>query len=329
VRNYWTTLAILFGKGRIMYQKKQKYSLVVTLVLFSFLFTLSCSSAITSPEQTSPTQELAIELPGTQSNTILIDSQGKVVKRALISASDKSISLSLEAGTTLLDENNIPLQVIKVAVDPVIPIPPRDAEIVGAIFDIQPQGAKINPSLNLTLNYDPSALPQGVNENDLWIYSFTGNRWEMVPFRNIDTGSNRVTTTINRFGKYSVLAPIKLVEIKLLETTSPVAQPNLTSIILTEALKNGKPTLAEFGRGTCIPCKQMKPILEDLAVQYQDKLNVPIVSIDDYSQLTSYYKVMAIPTQIGFDSNGKEVFRHVGFWAKNQIIPELRKLGLQ
>jgi len=312
-----------------MYHQRQKYSLVITLSLFSLLFTLGCSSGIKSPVQTSSLRELAIELPGTQSNTILIDSQGKLVKNALISASDASISLSMEAGTTLLDENNTPLQAIKVTIDPVIPIPPRDAEIIATIFDIQPQGAKINPSLKLTLNYDPSALPQGVNENDLWIYSFTANRWEMLPFRNIDNGSNKVTTTINRFGKYSVLAPIKLVEIKLLETTSAVAQPNLTSIIVTEALKNGKPTLAEFGRGTCIPCKQMKPILEDLAIQYQDKLNVPIVSIDDYSQLTSYYKVMAIPTQIGFDSNGREVFRHVGFWAKNQIIPELRKLGIQ
>ncbi len=69
----------------------------------------------------------------------------------------------------------------------------------------------------------------------------------------------------------------------------------------------------------------MKPILEDLAIQYKDRLNVSIVSVDDYSQLTSYYKVMAIPTQIGFDSNGKEVFRHVGFWAKDQIISQLEQ----
>jgi thioredoxin 1 len=317
-------LAILSGRGRILYLQRKKYSIIITLFLFCLLFTLSCSSGITSPAQTGSTRELTIELPGTQSHTILIDSQGKLVKKALISASDESISLSIEAGTTLLDENNIPLQAIKVAIDPVIPVPPRDAEIIGTIFDIQPQGGKIEPSLKLTLNYDPSALPQGVNENDLWVYTFTGSSWEIVRYKNSDNEANQVSTTINRFGKYSVLAPIRPVEI-----TPATVQPSLTSIIITDALKNGKPTLAEFGRGTCIPCKQMKPILEDLAVQYQDKLNLPIVSIDDYDQLTSYYKVMAIPTQIGFDSEGKEVFRHVGFWDKDQIISQLSKLGVQ
>ncbi len=103
---------------------------------------------------------------------------------------------------------------------------------------------------------------------------------------------------------------------------------DLTSIPLPKALTNGKPTLAEFGRGTCIPCKAMKPILENLAVEYQDRLNISIVSVDEYRDLTNYYRIMAIPTQIGFDSNGKEVFRHVGFWEKDQIIAQLSKLGI-
>ncbi|MFH1381971.1 MAG: thioredoxin family protein [Chloroflexota bacterium] len=103
----------------------------------------------------------------------------------------------------------------------------------------------------------------------------------------------------------------------------------LVSITLPQALTNGKPTLAEFGRGTCIPCKEMKPILEDMAVEYQDKLNVSIVSVDEYRDLTNYYRVMAIPTQIIFDESGKEVFRHVGFWPEAQIIAQLSKLGIK
>ena len=105
-------------------------------------------------------------------------------------------------------------------------------------------------------------------------------------------------------------------------------ESGLTSITLNQALANGKPTLAEFGRGTCIPCKEMKPILESLAVEYQDRLNVPIVNVDEYRELTSYYKVMAIPTQIGFDSTGTEIFRHVGFWQKDKIIAQLSELGI-
>jgi thioredoxin 1 len=73
----------------------------------------------------------------------------------------------------------------------------------------------------------------------------------------------------------------------------------------------------------------MKPILEDLAYIYENKLNVSIVSVDEYRDLTAYYKIMAIPTQIGFDSSGKEIFRHVGFWAKEEIIPKLAEMGIK
>ncbi len=115
--------------------------------------------------------------------------------------------------------------------------------------------------------------------------------------------------------------------------TAPVVTSSsgtdLAVITLPAALTNGRPTLAEFGRGTCIPCKEMKPILENLAIEYQDRLNVSIVSVDDYRELTNYYHIMAIPTQIGFDGNGKEIFRHVGLWPREQIVAQLGKLGIR
>lgn len=107
------------------------------------------------------------------------------------------------------------------------------------------------------------------------------------------------------------------------------AGADLVSITLPKALTNGNPTLAEFGRGICTPCKAMKPILENLAAEYENKLNVSIVSVDEYPDLTNYYHIVAIPTQIGFDSSGKEVFRHVGFWPRDQIIAQLDKLGIK
>jgi thioredoxin 1 len=73
----------------------------------------------------------------------------------------------------------------------------------------------------------------------------------------------------------------------------------------------------------------MKPILQELAVVYKDRLNVSIVNVDEYRDLTNYYKIMAIPTQIGFDSSGKEIFRHVGFWAKQDIVAQLKQTGIE
>ena len=127
---------------------------------------------------------------------------------------------------------------------------------------------------------------------------------------------------------------LTLVPTACAKTADSVVQPtqsgaSLTSITLPKALTNGKPTLAEFGRGTCIPCKEMKPILENLAIEYQNRLNVSIVSVDEYRDLTNSYGIMAIPTQIVFGGNGKEVFRHVGLWPKDQIVTQLSKLGIK
>lgn len=118
---------------------------------------------------------------------------------------------------------------------------------------------------------------------------------------------------------------IELVEIIASSKTSSA----LTSLPLREALANGKPTLAEFGRGVCIPCKEMKPILEKLAIEYKGKLNVVIVEIDDNMDLTRQYGIMAIPTQIVFDRNGKEVTRHMGLWPREEIIAQLKKMGIE
>ena len=103
---------------------------------------------------------------------------------------------------------------------------------------------------------------------------------------------------------------------------------DLTLIPIEQALSNGKPTLAEFGRGICIPCKAMKPILNELAAEYKDNLNVVIVEIDEHQDLTYQYRIMAIPTQIFLDSSGKEITRHIGFLPKEDIITQLKRMGI-
>jgi len=110
---------------------------------------------------------------------------------------------------------------------------------------------------------------------------------------------------------------------------SDVTESGLTSMPLEQALTNGLPTIADFGRGTCIPCKQMKPILEDLAKEYEGKVNVLIISVDERRDLTTQYGIMAIPTQIFLDSEGQEVTRHMGFYAKEDIIDQLKEMGVE
>lgn len=123
----------------------------------------------------------------------------------------------------------------------------------------------------------------------------------------------------------AILIALAICLLLLASCTTPSSQ----SIPLEQAFSNGKPTLAEFGRGTCIPCKAMKPILDDLSIEYQGRLNVVIVSVDDYRDLTNQHRIMAIPTQIFFDSSGKEIARHIGFLPKEEIIAQLNKMGIK
>ena len=97
---------------------------------------------------------------------------------------------------------------------------------------------------------------------------------------------------------------------------------------LEEALSNGKPTVAEFGAATCIPCKRMKPILEELAAEYGDRLNMSFVDVFKQPDLANRYEISLIPTQIFFDTSGQRIASHVGFWPKEDILAYLEELGL-
>ena len=123
---------------------------------------------------------------------------------------------------------------------------------------------------------------------------------------------------------------IELVDIGKSQSSSTTSQKSdLASMPLEQALSTGLPTLAEFGRGICVPCKAMKPILEELANEYSGKLNVVIVEIDDHMEQAREYEIMAIPTQIFFDSSGREITRHMGFYAKDDIIAQLKEIGIK
>jgi len=96
---------------------------------------------------------------------------------------------------------------------------------------------------------------------------------------------------------------------------------------LTEALKNGKPTVLDLGAGTCIPCKMMKPIFEELEIEYEGKANILLLEISDHRDIANKYKVRVIPTQIFFDKSGNQYWRHEGFLSKEDIIKKLNESG--
>ncbi|MEW5949393.1 MAG: thioredoxin family protein [Thermodesulfobacteriota bacterium] len=114
-----------------------------------------------------------------------------------------------------------------------------------------------------------------------------------------------------------LLALISAIFVSLLSITPLRAEP---------AVKPRLPVLMEFGRGVCIPCRQMKPILESIAKDYEGQFRVQVVEIDGTPELTRRYRIMVIPTQVFMDANGQEVYRHLGFYPKDDLVAKLREL---
>ncbi|MBU0480718.1 MAG: thioredoxin family protein [Proteobacteria bacterium] len=87
-------------------------------------------------------------------------------------------------------------------------------------------------------------------------------------------------------------------------------------------------TLVDLGAKTCVPCKLMAPILEELKKEYQGRAAVVFVDVGDEENIEKAraLNVLAIPTQIFFDKTGKEVYRHAGFLDKDSMVAKLEEL---
>jgi thioredoxin 1 len=108
----------------------------------------------------------------------------------------------------------------------------------------------------------------------------------------------------------------------------------LASVVATNAPatppeKKPLPKLLDLGAGKCIPCKMMAPVLEELKKKYAGKLEVEFIDVWKNPDAGKQYGIEIIPTQIFFDAGGKELFRHVGFFAKEDILAKWKELGVE
>jgi thioredoxin 1 len=117
------------------------------------------------------------------------------------------------------------------------------------------------------------------------------------------------------FGFFGKGTPVK--ENEVAAEISRSVQPGLS----------GRVTMIDLGASECVPCKMMAPILEELEKEYAGIADIVFIDIWQNPAEGRYYRIKAIPTQIFFDVDGKEVSRHVGFMDKQQIIEKLTGLG--
>jgi thioredoxin 1 len=78
-------------------------------------------------------------------------------------------------------------------------------------------------------------------------------------------------------------------------------------------------TMVDIGAKSCIPCKMMAPILEELKVEYQGRAAVIFIDVWEDRSQGPRFGIQSIPTQIFYDRHGKEEYRHVGFMDKEKI----------
>ena len=102
---------------------------------------------------------------------------------------------------------------------------------------------------------------------------------------------------------------------------------NLVNPKSTETTVN-LPRLVDLGAGKCIPCKMMKPILDELRQEYKKSFQVIFIDVWENPGQAKEYKINLIPTQIFYDVSGKELFRHEGFFSKEDILNKWKELGV-
>ena len=96
-----------------------------------------------------------------------------------------------------------------------------------------------------------------------------------------------------------------------------------------DTLRRGaRPRLLDLGATMCVPCKKMAPILEELKKEYEGRLDVEFVDVWQMPGVAEQYGVQSIPAQIFFDASGKELYRHQGFFAKDEILSKWDELGI-
>jgi thioredoxin 1 len=88
------------------------------------------------------------------------------------------------------------------------------------------------------------------------------------------------------------------------------------------------PVLLEFGRGWCIPCKYMKPILDDMARAYTGKAVVTTVDMDANKDLVRNFRIRMMPTQVFLTPDGKEFYRNEGTLERDNIAQVFSRMGV-
>ncbi len=93
---------------------------------------------------------------------------------------------------------------------------------------------------------------------------------------------------------------------------------------INEKVFNSKmPFILDFYSDFCMPCKMLSPVMDEIAQEYKDTVQIGKVNTDHEKSLAAEYGIMAVPTLV-YIKSGKEVDRTVGVISKEEIISRIK-----
>jgi thioredoxin 1 len=109
------------------------------------------------------------------------------------------------------------------------------------------------------------------------------------------------------------------------------AQQNSNLTSKEQAKNKYKVTFVELGSVRCIPCKQMQAVMKSIEQKYGDQVKIIFYDVwtPDGKPYADQYKIDAIPTQVFLDAEGKEFYRHEGFFAEEELVKVLQTNGVK
>lgn len=111
------------------------------------------------------------------------------------------------------------------------------------------------------------------------------------------------------------------------------AKQNLKSgdIKTSQKQKKYKATFIELGSVRCIPCQMMQPIMRSIEEKYGDQVKVIFYDVwtPEGRPFADQYAIQVIPTQVFLDKNGKEFFRHKGYFPEEELLKVLQSQGVK
>ncbi len=101
---------------------------------------------------------------------------------------------------------------------------------------------------------------------------------------------------------------------------------HITSENFKELTQSGKPMVLDFWATWCGPCKRLAPVIEELATEYEGRVNIGKCDVEEDDELAMQFQVSSIPTVVFFNKQGEMFKRLVGLQSKATLVENIEQL---